>query len=190
MHLLRPPIHDREWVEINFLCLGFDNGTGKYLDSEGEQQWVWAFNTVQSFNEASEDSSLAIHDQYGYFSLQMTDHNLEEIKDGSIIPSIDPSLPNREDDDSGIEYRSHNMWVKTHGSLLILGSMILYPCGAFMIRIRSKYSFKGHMFFQSLASICCLAGATVAFCFVDLTLVVSGRPLQTDPRVLWNSLTE
>lgn len=175
MYLLQSSTYDSEWAEISFSCLNFDNGTGKYLDLEGDQQWIWAFNTLQSFNEATGDSSLAKHDHFGYFSFHMGDRPYEEEIGGSVIPKIDPSLPNQEGDDRGIEYKSPSIWIKTHGSLLILGSMILYPCGAFAIRIRSKHSFRGHLILQSLASICCLAGATVAFFFVDLALVVSER---------------
>lgn len=174
MQTIRSSVNDSRWVEISFSCYNLNSWTGNDLKTGEQQAWLWAFNTVQSFNEATEESSLAAHDHYGYFSLTMTDHNIGDEMDGSIIPHIDPSLPNQGTDNSGSEdKKSPRNWVKTHGSLLILGLMILYPSGALTIRSSSKYSFKGHLFFQSLASIFCLVGGVIAFCFVDLTLAVS-----------------
>lgn len=167
-------MNESRWVEISFLCLSYDTWAGKSLGSGRNQPWLWAFNAVQSFKEVTEASSLAAHDHYGYFSLPMTGHDLNEEKESPSIPSIDQSLPNRKEDDSGQELNrtSRSTWVQIHGSLLVLGFMILYPCGAVVIRSGSKASFKIHLFLQLSASLCCLVGAAVALLFANLINVV------------------
>lgn len=168
-------MNDSRWVEVSFSCHDLASWAIKDLDVGREQPWIWAFNINQSFNEATEESSLAKHHHHGYFSLQMMTHSLEGETDGPIIPSIDTSLHNDGGNDGEFETQNSSLVVRTHGSLMILGLMIFYPCGALTIRSGFKRSFEGHLFFQSLASVCCLAGATLAFSLIDLPLVVSKR---------------
>lgn len=165
-------LDEGKWVETSFVCYSCDVWAGNTLSS-GTQPWIWAFNTAQSFGQATGESKLRMHHHYGSFSLQMTGHDQDATSERISIPAIDFSLPNQDSHGGNDPDRTaFGAWVPIHGSLLVLGMMIFFPCGAVAIRSGSKKSFKAHLYFQLAASVCCLVGAAVAMFSVGLNFSV------------------
>lgn len=166
---LATALDEGTWADISFVCYGCGAwASAEALSAGGTQQWIWATNNAQSFDEASVETKLKVHNHYGHFSIQMTGRGQDAAasEPASTTPAVDSSPPASHGKEGGsASYQASSgpeTWVQIHGSLLILGLMILLPCGAVAIRSGSKRSFNTHLYFQLAATICCLAGAAVA----------------------------
>lgn len=178
-------LNETRWAETSFVCYGCDAWAGDTLSSGGTQPWIWASNSAQVFEQATLDTKIKIHNRYGYFSLQMTGQDQDATSNAAIIPVIDFSLSadqekQGEKGSSATAFRP-GAWVQVHGSLLVLGIMILFPGGAVAIRTGSKKSFKTHLYLQVAASACCLVGAAVAMFSVGFNFSV-GKDLLRDEK--------
>jgi hypothetical protein len=53
------------WIEASFDCYGYGNG---YRGRE-PQPWIWSANTRQQLEDVSIESTLDLHDYYGWFKM-------------------------------------------------------------------------------------------------------------------------
>lgn len=138
-------LNESAWLEANFICYGCASWTPRPVEST-VQHWIWAYNSVQRMERASEQSTLAAHENWGVFDMD--------------INGQWDNPPNRAVIHTGPE-KASSSWAGLHGSILAVSIMLLYPCGAFAMWGKSGNALKTHLF-QIPASIGCFVGGAIA----------------------------
>ncbi|CAG8421538.1 unnamed protein product [Penicillium salamii] len=134
--------------------------------------WIWAWNEDQQFSVFAYDAHLRMHKHHagnggwGRFYADMS-RSINNARKLPSVPSIQPRVRTLGTSDTPMSL--HGAWdavrsrpmVHSHGILMGLAFLLLFPGGVFMIRVPSSQSFRWHSILQLAASACAFAGGTL-----------------------------